>query len=334
MASESESNTESRPQLEAIPSFPFAQQAQIIRSNQRDLFHVSSLREQTDNVLRSWLGTRWLSRWSDEVDLLVKVLYYSLTVGRATQTLGEEYTGIWQHSSRTDRSPSSGTRAALILLPTLPGYLVSKWGSSLSPGSRLQTLLRRLPTALEVLSEVNLAIFYLRGSYYTLVKRVLGVRYISPTPENPNARPPSYALLGILLAVRLTYRLVSYLRGLRATDPQVRVEGKRLLDDSQETYVDSRPVSALLGPTDPDSEPAIPAEEDELTILDVARIPAALRAARSCTLCLEERTASCATECGHMFCWNCIFGWGREKAECPLCRQSLSLARLLPIYNL
>ena len=28
----------------------------IVRANQRDLYHVSSLKEQTDAVLRSWLG--------------------------------------------------------------------------------------------------------------------------------------------------------------------------------------------------------------------------------------------------------------------------------------
>ena len=28
----------------------------VVRSNQRDYFHVSSLREQADNVLRAWFG--------------------------------------------------------------------------------------------------------------------------------------------------------------------------------------------------------------------------------------------------------------------------------------
>ena len=108
----------------------------------------------------------------------------------------------------------------------------------------------------------------------------------------------------------------------------------------------------MLDTANQDDAPPLPAEADERTILDVARIPPAVRAGRTCTLCLEERTASCATDCGHLFCWNCIVGWGREKvsmhllavssnkaesvvqAECPLCRQTLNLNSLLPIYNL
>lgn len=36
--------------------------------------------------LTNSLGTRWLSRWDKEIDLLVKVLYYGLTVGRGQCT--------------------------------------------------------------------------------------------------------------------------------------------------------------------------------------------------------------------------------------------------------
>ncbi|KAI0344102.1 hypothetical protein BDW22DRAFT_1355393 [Trametopsis cervina] len=317
----------------SVASFPFAQQAQIIRSNQRDLFHLSSLREQTEGVLRTWFGTRWLSHWDKEITLFVQLTYYGLTVGRATQTLGEEYTGIWLHSNWHDSVPPQSLRAALILLPTLPSYLLSKWGSSLPPDSRLSTLLRRIPPGLQVLSEINLAIFYLRGTYYHMVRRLLGTRYVASIPPNPNARPPSYSLLGVLLGVRLLHRLITFIQSMRSADERTPGE-KRHTDDSHETYVDDKPVSSMLGPHNLDDQPVVPAEEDDRTLLDVTQIPSSIRAGRSCTLCLEERTASCATECGHMFCWNCIVGWGREKAECPLCRQSLSITRLLPIYNL
>ena len=83
--------------------------------------------------------------------------------------------------------------------------------------------------------------------------------------------------------------------------------------DSRETFLDDRPISSFLGPENPEGKPAKPAEEDERTMMDVASIPEAVRAARNCSLCLEERTDSCSTECGHLFCWSCIVGWGREK---------------------
>jgi peroxin-10 len=83
----------------------------------------------------------------------------------------------------------------------------------------------------------------------------------------------------------------------------------------KETFLDDRPVSSFLGPANLEGEPAKPAEDDERTMLDVTSIPDALRAGRNCTLCLEERTDSCSTECGHLFCWGCIVGWGREKVR-------------------
>ncbi|KAH7929359.1 hypothetical protein BV22DRAFT_1057113 [Leucogyrophana mollusca] len=319
----------------SLPPFPQAQQAQIIRANQRDLYHVSSLKEQADSVLRSWLGTRWLARWDKEVDLLVKLTYYGLTVGRAVQTLGEEYTDIWEHSTSTGRKPSYALRAALVLLPTLPSYVLSQWGGRLnSSSSRAASLLRLLPTFVEVASEINLAIFYLRGTYHDLWKRLLGIRHVSSIPENPHVRPPSYSLLGILLAIRLLHRLVTYLRSRTQVSKSEKSEGKRTIDDAHEMFIDDRLVSTMLEAVDPEGQPAKPAEEDANTVLDISSIPPNTRAGRSCTLCLEERTDSCATECGHLFCWSCIVGWGREKAECPLCRQSLNLTRLLPIYNL
>lgn len=95
-----------------------------------------------------------------------------------SQTLGEEYTDIWLTSTRTHRRPSPRLRTALILLPTLPSYVLSRWGSAIPHTSKTGALLRKIPTALEVLSEINLAIFYLRGTYYGIVKRILGLKYV------------------------------------------------------------------------------------------------------------------------------------------------------------
>ena len=142
------------------------------------------------------IGTRWLARWDKEVDLLVKLVYYGFTTGRgvfsvmsvvlwpigstATQTLGEEYTDIWQYSSNYVTPPSSRARVGVILLPTLLAYFLGRWGST-SFGERypfVGMLLKTLPVGLETLAEINLAIFYLRGTYYSIVKRLFGIRHV------------------------------------------------------------------------------------------------------------------------------------------------------------
>ena len=139
-------------------------------------------------------------------------------------------------------------------------------------------------------------------------------------PESPNSRPPSYSLLGFLILIRLIYRLGTALRDLRrssVTNQSVHLSlkgtGPARREGRTEASIDSIPISDVLGSMPDESSPPKPAEEDENTYLDFARIPDDVRARRMCTLCLEERTSTCSTECGHLFCWPCIASWAREK---------------------
>ena len=130
-------------------------------------------------------------------------MYYGLTTGRgssispisglptdrqvwiATQTLGEEYTDIWQYSSpRGQLPPSLNRRAALIFLSVLPTYILAKLGTNASLNQRhpdLANWLRNVKKILSVSTEINLAVFYLRGRYYDSVKRVLGIQQVRPS---------------------------------------------------------------------------------------------------------------------------------------------------------
>lgn len=69
----------------------------------------------------SLIGTRWLAMRQPIVDLMVKAVYLSLTLGRAVQTLGEEYTDILPRTSRSTRL----SRIASCELPFLRGRLTS-----------------------------------------------------------------------------------------------------------------------------------------------------------------------------------------------------------------
>lgn len=264
----------------------------------------------------------------------------------ATQTLGEEYTDIWQYSIFNKSTPPSPlARVVLILLSVVPSYLLGKWGNALNNTSHPERAkwFKTVPTALEVVAELNLALFYLRGTYYDPVKRLMGIQHvrvlglqypqqfwniltqISSFREDPHTRPPSYSLLGILIGVRLLYRLKQNLPSLASPRvANVNVETQ----ENQDIFLDENRISSFLTREHPESEPARPAEEDERTALDIAAIPSELRASRNCTLCLEERTDSCVTECGHLFCWSCIVGWGREKVS-----RCLGCSSLIPISH-
>ena len=51
-----------------------------------------------------------------------------------------------------------------------------------------------------------------------------------------------------------------------------------------------------------------------------------------CSICLEELKNPRKTQCGHIFCRNCICGWvneedyyGHKKKSCPLCRNNIGV---------
>ncbi|MEN2495803.1 MAG: hypothetical protein MHMPM18_000394 [Marteilia pararefringens] len=55
----------------------------------------------------------------------------------------------------------------------------------------------------------------------------------------------------------------------------------------------------------------------------------------NCNICFETVTSPVVTDCGHLFCWPCIYQW-MEMANgnsCPCCNANISTESINPIYG-
>ena len=54
----------------------------------------------------------------------------------------------------------------------------------------------------------------------------------------------------------------------------------------------------------------------------------------TCEICLETPSEPCVTQCGHMYCWRCIYRWLTTGHEtCPVCKAHVEESTLVPLYG-
>ncbi|KAK2610674.1 hypothetical protein N8I77_004086 [Diaporthe amygdali] len=213
-----------------------------------------------------------------------------------------------------------------------------------------------------------LATFYFTGAYYSLSKRLTGLRYVFTRrlPEHPGGAAEGrdgragYEVLGVLLVVQLAVQAYLHVRSTLATagtaeDASVeaaireRAFGSGAAADVSLDHAHSygsgnndlllgggagaggRRSKAAIGATTHTPVPRGDGARYDLGGGDAVMAWIKGRSQRKCTLCLEELKDPSATQCGHVFCWSCIGDWVREKPECPLCRREALVQHILPL---
>ena len=53
----------------------------------------------------------------------------------------------------------------------------------------------------------------------------------------------------------------------------------------------------------------------------------------SCNICLDAVKDPVVTQCGHLYCWPCLFRWlSTRKQTCPVCKAAVSRENVIPIF--
>mmetsp|Transcript_5800 Transcript_5800/g.17326 ORF Transcript_5800/g.17326 Transcript_5800/m.17326 type:complete len:205 (+) Transcript_5800:189-803(+) len=55
-----------------------------------------------------------------------------------------------------------------------------------------------------------------------------------------------------------------------------------------------------------------------------------------CNICFDNPCDPVVTECGHLYCWKCLFKWMQTKSNCPLCpvcKSKVEKNKVIPVYG-
>uniref|UniRef100_A0A182PL40 RING-type E3 ubiquitin transferase n=1 Tax=Anopheles epiroticus TaxID=199890 RepID=A0A182PL40_9DIPT len=290
-----------------------AGQAEIIRTVQKDQEHIEYVRTALSDVLLMLSQRHWF-RYNALCKLIAEIMYHHYAILNNLQTLGEEYTGIIQVDANYVMLPNKALQLLAILLEYGGEHVVERVLTYLQTEiDRSEELLETVKDGLHKLIDTlrvvvpyirgfHTSLFYINGGKYHISKRLTGINYVlirNWLKEDHSIY--GYKVLGYVTLTQLVLALTARYQQYRS-----------------QPIPKPKPVPGIRSPTAgrKQSSPG-PSSQD----------------ARNCALCMDTTQDISVTQCGHLFCWQCILNWLDQRQICPICRETIKKTRVVRLQN-
>ncbi|CCE62192.1 hypothetical protein TPHA_0C00350 [Tetrapisispora phaffii CBS 4417] len=273
-----------------------------------------------------------------EIVTAAKVLYFFFTTLLNKRTLGEEFTDL-RYINRSGKSFVQRYKKLIFVVSYIVGpYLLTNiWNifnkrlkrdssNNINSEEEMQNHIR-YRDMLDNIVNIHLLIFYLQGSYYDITKRILGMRYITghtiskQEKELRETTTKGYKLLGYLLLFQNVSSTYSTLKNVLNSF-------KFTSSIHNEKHV-SKPLN--LSETKLTKNITDEYHQNHIRLSDETQFKFIPSESRDCALCLSKITDPSVGPCGHIFCWDCIVDWCRERPECPFCRKKCEIQQIIAL---
>lgn len=297
----------------------YANQLEIIRSEEKDRYMISQLSQQLDELYTKLFGLNHFHIYQSYLHRLSEFLYYLTTSLSNRQTIGEEYVCLIQYDPNKKQIPSFFHRFSMVFLRIfgnlISKYLLSTWiirpliAEYFHPKLSSQTLELLVDFLLTFIERTHKLFFYLTGSYYNLSKTLTRIRYLIYTRTTSDSD-------SINIKLNRTMKLVSLCLCIQ-----------HLI----ESYLSLKQIAVSITQHRRELNRT---NSDEKKILSDESISSTTESIR-CPLCYELAISNVALipECGHVFCWQCIHTWVAENQTCPLCKTNTMQSRIVHLIN-
>lgn len=298
-----------------------------MQAHQKDEQVQSVFVNKLEEVLKNFTGQLFVNLHAKDISLAAKIVYLAVTTLRGKRTLGEEYTDM-VYVNKDGTHFIQKYRKLLFIITYISGpYFISKLAKHCincykiylqkdSNADQMEDGIEELGyrSILNKLSTLHLIQFYLKGTYYDISKRLLGMRYAfghrmtQQEQEFRNESSNGYKILGYILLIQNLSNSASSLMEMIA-----KIQANSSQKDKFSS--DKDPSNGIItGLREQDNT-------QHINLSDSSALPFISSESRNCILCLTDMTDPSAASCGHIFCWDCIINWCKERPECPLCRQ-------------